>query len=215
MRRLKLRLLTSAPAHSRLVRTDGGFSYVRSALDSDRTAYLLPAMRLGIRALSKPLHVSPPNEGRRSAERRSRPRCRIGGCGGAPHERMLPLTRASGARAFRRSTAALARGFRLTGSTPGHASWDADPAGVTRPHLSQSRESTSRTGRSTGVNDARSRPGAGLRAPPAGTALASVIRPSPVTPFARASLPSSHYNRDSCQRSVANKATRPRTRENR
>jgi len=39
-----------------------------------------------------------------------------------------------------------------------------DPAGVTRLHLSQSRESTSRTGRSTGVNDARSRPGAGRKA---------------------------------------------------
>ena len=33
-------------------------------------------------------------------------------------------------------------------------------AGVTRRRLSQSREGTSRTGRSTGVNDARSRPGA-------------------------------------------------------
>jgi len=36
-----------------------------------------------------------------------------------------------------------------------------DPAGVTRLRLSQSRESTSRTGRSTGVNDARSRPSTG------------------------------------------------------
>jgi hypothetical protein len=49
---------------------------------------------------------------------------------------------------------------RPIGSTPGHASWDADLAGVTSLRLSQSRESTSRTGRSTGVNDARSRPGA-------------------------------------------------------
>ena len=51
--------------------------------------------------------------------------------------------------------------LRPAGSTPGHASWDLDSPGVTRLHLSQSRESTSRTGRSTGVNDARSRPGAG------------------------------------------------------
>jgi hypothetical protein len=65
--------------------------------------------------------------------------------------------------ASRRSTAALARGLRPTGSTPGHASWDVDPAGVTRPHLSQSRESTSHTGRSTGMNDAQSRPGAGCK----------------------------------------------------
>jgi len=86
--------------------------------------------------------------------------------------------------AFRRSTAALARGFRPPGSTPGHASWDVAKrvirksgnrfsekitrslklAGVTRLHLSQSRDCTSRTGRSTGVNDARSRPGAGRNA---------------------------------------------------
>jgi len=48
---------------------------------------------------------------------------------------------------------------RPTGSAPGHASWDADPAGVTRLHLSQSRDCTSRAGRSTGVTDAQSRPG--------------------------------------------------------
>ena len=50
---------------------------------------------------------------------------------------------------------------RPAGSAPGHASWDAASAGVTRLHLSQSRDCTSRAGRSTGVNDARSRPGAG------------------------------------------------------
>ena len=55
---------------------------------------------------SKPFQV-PPQEGRRSAERRSSPG-RISGCGRAPRERMLPLARASGARALRRSTAALA-----------------------------------------------------------------------------------------------------------
>jgi hypothetical protein len=38
------------------------------------------------------------------------------------------------------------------------------PAGVIRLYLSQSRDCTSRTGRSTGVNDARSRPGAGRNA---------------------------------------------------
>ncbi len=75
--------------------------------------------------------------------------------------------------------------FRLTGSTPGHASWDVAKrvirksgnrfsekitrslnklTGVTRLHLSQSRDCTSRAGRSTGVNDAQSRPGAGRNA---------------------------------------------------
>ena len=49
---------------------------------------------------------------------------------------------------------------RSADSAPGHASWDVDPAGATRLHLSQSRDCTSRTGRSTGVTDARSRPGA-------------------------------------------------------
>ncbi len=51
-----------------------------------------------------------------------------------------------------------------TGSAPGHASWDSDHAGVTRRHLSQSRDCTSRTGRSTGVTDAQSRPGAARNA---------------------------------------------------
>ena len=56
-------------------------------------------------------------------------------------------------------------GFRPFRSTPGQASWDAVArrigwTGVTRPSLSQSRECTSRTGRSTGERDARSCPGA-------------------------------------------------------
>jgi len=74
---------------------------------------------------------------------------------------------------------------------PGQASWDAarahDPvsppqpggerpcaadAGVTRARLSQSRESTSRTGRNAGQHDARSCPGADCIFPRAGTALA-------------------------------------------
>jgi hypothetical protein len=44
--------------------------------------------------------------------------------------------------------------------------------GVTRARLSQSRESTSRTGRSTGEHDAQSCPGADCIGPRAGTALA-------------------------------------------
>ena len=93
--------------HSRPARTGGGFGHVRSAPESDRTEYLLPAMRLRIRALPKPLHVSPPSEGRRSAERRKLhgPHQRVRR---APRRRMLPFARASGARAFRRSTAVLA-----------------------------------------------------------------------------------------------------------
>jgi hypothetical protein len=63
-------------------------------------------------------------------------------------------------------------GSRPFRSASGHASWDAVVAGVTRPCLSQSRESTSRTGRSTGRHDARSCPGADCIFPRAGTALA-------------------------------------------
>ena len=82
------------------------------------------------------------------------------------------------------------QGFRPLGATPGQASWDAagrsirygrpnrgakisrSYTGVTRARLSQSRECTSRTGRSAGQHDARSCPGAECIAPRAGTALA-------------------------------------------
>ena len=82
------------------------------------------------------------------------------------------------------------RGSRPFGATPGQVSWDAagrpalygrpnrgaqasrSSTGVTRARLSQSRESTSRTGRSAGQHDARSCPGADCIGPRAGTALA-------------------------------------------
>jgi hypothetical protein len=82
------------------------------------------------------------------------------------------------------------QGFRPLGATPGQASWDVagrsirygrpnrgaktsrSDTGVTRARLSQSRERTSRTGRSAGQHDARSCPGAECIVPPAGTALA-------------------------------------------
>jgi hypothetical protein len=86
------------------------------------------------------------------------------------------------------------QGFRPLGATPGQASWDVagrsilygrpnrgakisrSYAGVTRARLSQSRECTSRTGRSAGQHDARSCPGAECIVPRAGTALASTSR---------------------------------------
>ena len=79
-----------------------------------------------------------------------------------------------GAPAFRRYAAALVRNCDISDSAPGHASWDVDsarcehharrkPAGVTRPILSQSSDSTSRLGRNTEGNDAQSRPGAGCK----------------------------------------------------
>ena len=77
-----------------------------------------------------------------------------------------------GAPAFRRYAAALAGTpipAQLQAMLPG--TWTAHdpkiarrkPAGVTRPLLSQSSDSTSRLGRSTEGNDAQSRPGAGCK----------------------------------------------------
>jgi hypothetical protein len=86
------------------------------------------------------------------------------------------------------------QGFRPLGATPGQASWDAagrsirygrpnrgakisrSYAGVTRARLSQSRERTSRTGRSAGQHDARSCPGAECIVPRAGTRTRSTSR---------------------------------------
>jgi hypothetical protein len=112
------------------------------------------------------------NGGRRSAERRIQPMGRpfsfpSPACGrGSGQPRATPTDVATYRRFGRARLSALHRGSRrkpasFTGSTPGHASWDADPAGVTRSHLSQSRDCTSLTGRNAGVTDAQSRPGAG------------------------------------------------------
>jgi len=131
--------------------------------------------RLCVRVLPRETQ-QPPSKRREVERQKAHPtsRVRVTAVAACPHRRgARPYSPSSpacggglggGALAFRRSTAALARGFRPAGSTPGHASWDEDPAGVTRLHLSQSRDCTSRTGRSTGVTDARSRPGAGRNA---------------------------------------------------
>ena len=79
------------------------------------------------------------------------------------------------------------------------ASWDSASSGVTRIFPYPSPASSSQAGRYYRPGGVRSRPGAGLRAPPAGTALASVIRPSPVTPFEEASFRPSNYTGDVCQ----------------
>jgi hypothetical protein len=93
----------------------------------------------------------------------------------APHEQMSPPVRATGAaratddpltRTARFGRARLSALHRGSGraftpdSAPGQASWDAGPAGVTRPRLSQSSGSTPRTGHNTGGHDAQNRPGA-------------------------------------------------------
>jgi hypothetical protein len=135
----------------------------------------------------------------------------------APHSQTLPPESAAGAAAVPAGTARLSalrprlspKARRPTGSTPGHASWDADPAGVTRLRLSQSRESTSRIGRSTGVSDARSRPGAGLQIPPAGTALAPSFGCRRRRPFDERDSANRTGNRDQCQENVAEGRTRP------
>ena len=78
----------------------------------------------------------------------------------------------SGALASRRSAAALATPVATSiGSAPGRVSWDPALAGVTRLRLSQS--SALRADRSfCRTNGVQGRPGAGLRIPPAGAALA-------------------------------------------
>jgi len=121
--------------------------------------------RFALRHGTKALQFPPCKErGRRSAKKRCQPLA-------ASDRSALPRIRPSPRRASGGTRSPFGAPPRLSpearrpiGSTPGHASWDADPAGVTRFRLSQSRESTSRTGRSTGVNDARSRPGAGRNA---------------------------------------------------
>ena len=77
-----------------------------------------------------------------------------------------------GALASRRSAAALATPVATSiGSAPGRVSWDPALAGVTRLCLSQS--SALRADRSfCRTNGVQGRPGAGLRIPPAGAALA-------------------------------------------
>ena len=77
-----------------------------------------------------------------------------------------------GALASRRSAAALATPVATSiGSAPGRVSWDPALAGVTRLRLSQS--SALRADRSfCRTNGVQGRPGAGLRIPPAGAALA-------------------------------------------
>jgi hypothetical protein len=136
-------------------------------------------MRLGIRALLHAARKPSPNPPAKKAEG-----------GGAPTGAFHPLAAPAGAAASLALTgpvrlSALHRGSRQrlapTGSAPGHASWDSDlrvirksenrfSEKITRqlkpacgPYpllLSQSRDCTSRTGRSTGMTDAQSRPGA-------------------------------------------------------
>ncbi len=80
--------------------------------------------------------------------------------------------------AFRRSTAAPRR---LHGSSPGRASWNyrVQTGG---PSPAPVQQAPCGPVVSAGRYDARSRPSAGLRAPPAGTASRSTFGTSPVTP---------------------------------
>jgi hypothetical protein len=96
--------------------------------------------------------------------------------------------------ASRRSTAALTKVISL-GSTPGRASWNYRVQTGGPPGASAA--STSRTGPNAGRFDARSRPSAGLRSPPAGTALA-VSGSSLETPFTSEMDVCNHIG-DECQ----------------
>ena len=105
----------------------------------------------------------------------------------APHRPASPRANARGAEAGfsgsrSPSGAPLRHSPRLLplGSAPGRASWKPGANGRTLPGASAA--STSRTGHNAGRDDARSRPGAGLRAPPAGTASRSASGSSLETP---------------------------------
>ena len=134
------------------------------------SAFSRRASRPSFAARTKATDVSPPNKkGRRSAGRRKRNwphhtnRCRHLSAlraRRAPRTIRLREPPASGALAFRRSTAALAEVSRPRLSTSGQVSWDAACSGRYPRFLSQSSGSTPRTGRNTGGHDARSRPGA-------------------------------------------------------
>jgi hypothetical protein len=94
--------------------------------------------------------------------------------GSAPHQRMLPSARASGALASRRPTAALAEAVTPRLSSGPRFLKSPGANGRTLPGVSAA--SSSRTGRSAGRAGPRSRPGAECVVPPAGTALAYAIR---------------------------------------
>jgi|SRR5271166_908393 len=121
------------------------------------------------------LHKS---EGRRSAGRRK--------SNHRPHRRMRQRAFAQSALASRRSTAALTKAVALR-LNPGPRFLKLPGAnGRTLPGASAA--STSQTDPSAGLYDARSRPGAKLRASPAGTARASVSGSSLETPFMSAQV---------------------------
>ena len=120
--------------------------------------------------------------GERSAERRIQPMS-------APHRKCCHLP-VRGARkraingsplAFRRSTAALAKA--LTPWLSFGPRFLELPGANGRTLPGASAASTSRTGHSAGRDDARSRPSAGLRSPPAGTAFRSASGSSLETPL--------------------------------
>jgi hypothetical protein len=109
------------------------------------------------------------------AERRKAHPTRCRAASNQRRRRSMPsgaAARTSGARSPSVALLRLSPGLSTPDSTPGHASWDVVQAGVTRPRLSQSSDSTSRLGRSTEGLDARSRPGAECIDPRAGTAPA-------------------------------------------
>jgi len=114
-----------------------------------------PRKKEGIRAPRGASNQCPRHTGRR---------CRL------PMRGARKRAKSRGALAFRRSTAALAEA--LTPWLSSGPRFLELPGANGRTLPGASAASTSRTGRSAGRDDARSRPSAGLRAPPAGTALA-------------------------------------------
>jgi hypothetical protein len=137
--------------------------------------FVLAARFFRTRVLPKRFpRTSQTKEGRRSADRRIHPLS-------APHARVLPPERATGADAVPAGTARLSalRLRRLPRKlmprlSPGRASREREGAGVTRT-IERAYSDAPRAPVIVPAGRCPSRPGAGLRIPPAGTALAPSV----------------------------------------
>jgi len=167
------------------------------------------ATRLRARAMPRYSQASPSKclPKRREAERR-KAHClwsRISGCGSAPHGQMLPPASASGARASRRSTAALATQINAM-AQPKPCFLGRANAGRYPPSAVPVQRGTPQAGRNAGRTDAR-------------TARVRGYKPRPREPHpprqsavtgddpSRARLVICNGNRDSCQGTVTVEGT--------
>ena len=148
----------------------------------------------------KPLHVSPPDKGRRSAERRklSWPRHAL-------RCRHLTALRARRVRIAARAPSGAPPRTRFGELTPqlssSRASWVSASSGVTRIFPYPSPASSSQAGRYYRPGGVRSRPGAGYK-PARGHRIRPIARLSPVDVPSMGGPAPSNYTGDRCQEAV-------------